>query len=129
MKQALGFAPAATLSRAAGADFFLGGLGELGGLGGLRELGELGGLRELGELGGLGELGELGGLGVQGCWPEAQQGFRCGLFEHGQCLVFGGLHLFALAGAFVVDAAEVEDAVNDDAVELVGVFLAEELGV
>ena len=101
----------------------LGGLGELGELG---ELGVLGGLGELGELGGLGELGELG---VQGCWPEALLGFRCRLFEHGQCLVFGGLHLFALAGAFVVDAAEVEDAVNDDAVELVGVFLAEELGV
>ena len=104
----------------------LGGLGELGGLGvlgGLGELGELGELRELGELGELRELGELG------CWPEALLGFRCRLFEHGQCLVFGGLHLFALAGAFVVDAAEVEDAVNDDAVELVGVFLAEELGV
>ena len=110
----------------------LGGLGELGGLGVLGELGVLGGLGELGELGVLGELGGLGGLGVlgvQGCWPEALLGFRCGLFEHGQCLVFGGLHLFALAGAFVVDAAEVEDAVNDDAVELVGVFLAEELGV
>ena len=101
-------------------------LGELGELGGLGELGVLG---VLGGLGGLGELGELGGLGVQGCWPEARLGFRCGLFEHGQCLVFGVLHLFALAGAFVVDAAEVEDAVNDDAVELVGVFLAEELGV
>ena len=101
----------------------------LGVLGGLRELGELGGLGELGVLGVLGVLGGLRGLGVLGCWPEALLGFRCGLFEHGQCLVFGGLHLFALAGAFVVDAAEMEDAVNDDAVELVGVFLAEELGV
>ena len=101
----------------------------LGGLRELGELGELGGLGELGVLGVLGGLRGLGGLGVLGCWPEALLGFRCGLFEHGQCLVFGGLHLFALAGAFVVDAAEVEDAVNDDAVELVGVFLAEELGV
>ena len=39
--------------------------------------------------------------------------------------VFGGFHQLALAGAFVVEAAEVEYAVDDDAVELLVVRLAE----
>ena len=46
-----------------------------------------------------------------------------------QCLVFGGFHYFALAWAFVVDAAEVEDAVDDDAVEFFVVGLVKLLGV
>ena len=49
--------------------------------------------------------------------------------EEGQGAVFGGFHDFAFAGAFVVDAAEVEDAVNDDAVELLVVGGAEAGGI
>ena len=49
--------------------------------------------------------------------------------KEGQGAVFGGFHDFAFAGAFVVDAAEVEDAVNDDAVELLVVGGAETGGV
>ena len=35
----------------------------------------------------------------------------------GECLIFFRLHNLALSGTFVVDAAEVENAVDDDAVE------------
>ena len=49
--------------------------------------------------------------------------------EEGQGMVFGGFHDFAFAGTFVVDAAEVEDAVNDDAVELLVVGGAEKGGI
>ena len=49
--------------------------------------------------------------------------------KEGQGAVFSSFHDFAFAGAFVVDAAEVEDAVNDDAVELLVVGGAETGGV
>lgn len=49
--------------------------------------------------------------------------------EEGQGAVFGGFHDFAFAGAFVVDAAEVEDAVDDDAVKLLVVGGAETGGI
>lgn len=37
------------------------------------------------------------------------------IFPHFQGLVFGSLHDFAFAGTLVVDAAQVQDAVDDDA--------------
>ena len=43
--------------------------------------------------------------------------------------VLGSLHQLTLTGAFVVDAAEVEYAVDDDAVQLLVVRLAECLGI
>ena len=43
--------------------------------------------------------------------------------------VLGGFHQLTLTGAFVVEAAEVEDAVDDDAVQFLVVRLAELLGV
>ena len=55
-------------------------------------------------MGGLGELrgvGAMGGLGAMGL--RVGQG-ECSA-QHGQGAVFGGLHLLALARAFVVDAA------------------------
>ena len=48
---------------------------------------------------------------------------------HAERQVFGFFHLFALAGTFVVDAAEVQNAVDDDAVQLLVVALVELLGV
>lgn len=41
---------------------------------------------------------------------------------HGQRTVLGSLHDFALAGSLVVDAAEVEYTVYDDAVQLLIIF-------
>ena len=49
--------------------------------------------------------------------------------EQGEGTVFGGFHQLALAGTLVIDATEVEDAMNDDTVELIVVGLAEELGI
>ena len=37
--------------------------------------------------------------------------------EQGEGTVFGGFHQLALAGTLVIDAAEVEDAVDDGTVE------------
>jgi len=51
------------------------------------------------------------------------------LSSHLQCLVLRGFHQFALAGPFVVDAAQVEYAVYDDAVQFVLVVLPELLGI
>jgi hypothetical protein len=41
-----------------------------------------------------------------------------------ECPVLGGLHNLALAGPFVVDAAKVENAMDNDAVELFAVVFA-----
>ena len=49
--------------------------------------------------------------------------------EHRQRLVLSRLHYLTLSGALVVDAAEMEYAVDDDTVQLLVVSLAEELGV
>ena len=50
-------------------------------------------------------------------------------FEHGESLVLVILHDLALARALVVDATQVQDAVNDDTMQLVVVGLAELLGI
>ena len=50
-------------------------------------------------------------------------------FEHGESLVLVLLHDLALARALVVDATQVQDAVNDDTMQLVVVGLAELLGI
>ena len=50
-------------------------------------------------------------------------------FEHGESLVLVLLHDLALARTLVVDAAQVQDAVNDDTMQLVVVGLAELLGI
>ena len=39
------------------------------------------------------------------------------IHSHCECLVFCSFHYFSFAGAFVIDAYEVEDSVDDDAVE------------
>ena len=44
--------------------------------------------------------------------------------EHGECLVFGGLHDGSFAWPLVVDAAEVEYAMYDHAVQLLVIVLA-----
>lgn len=64
-----------------------------------------------------------------GVWLRAGRLLSALLFEHGEGLVLGGLHDFAFARPFVVDAAEVQHAVYDDAVQLVHVFLAKLRGV
>ena len=40
------------------------------------------------------------------------------LRKHGECFVFGLLHDFTLARAFIVDAAQVQDAMDDDPMKL-----------
>lgn len=49
--------------------------------------------------------------------------------SHGQGLVLVFLHNLALAGTFVVDAAKVEDAMDDDAMKLVVVGLVKLLRI
>ena len=49
--------------------------------------------------------------------------------SHGEGLVFFCLHDFALARALVVDATKVQDAVDDDAVQLFVVRAAKLLGI
>ncbi len=51
------------------------------------------------------------------------------VFKHGEGAVFLGFHDFAFARAFVVDATEVENAVDDDAVELFFVTGANIFGI
>ena len=46
-----------------------------------------------------------------------------------QRFIFCRFHDLALSRAFVVDATEVQDAVDDDAMELLVVGLMEELGI
>ena len=65
----------------------------------------------------------VGWVGGSGLLAAAHLG------ETGQGAILGGLHDLAFAGPLVVDADEVEDAVNDDAVELVVVVLAELPGI
>ena len=48
---------------------------------------------------------------------------------HGEGTVFCLLHYFAFAGSFVVDAAQMEYAVYDDAAQFVVILLAELLGI
>ena len=48
---------------------------------------------------------------------------------YGECFVFGGFHDFALSRSFVVDAAEVQNAVDDDAVQFFVIGFAEGFGV
>lgn len=49
--------------------------------------------------------------------------------EHGERLVLSCLHDLSLTGSLVVDAAKVEDAVDDDTVELFVVGTAELVGI
>ena len=49
--------------------------------------------------------------------------------EQGEGLVLVLLHDFSLSRTFVIDAAEVQDAVDDDAVKLIIVGLAKLLGI
>ncbi len=51
----------------------------------------------------------------------------CG--KHGQSLVLIGFHDLALTRPFVIDTAEMQDAMNDDAVQLIIVGLAKLLGI
>ena len=51
------------------------------------------------------------------------------LSPHGESLILCRLHYLALARTFVVDAAEVENAVYNDAVQFLLVCLAKQLGV
>mgnify|MGYP000425330046 CR=1 FL=1 len=50
-------------------------------------------------------------------------------FEQGECLILVLLHDFTLSRTLVVDSAEVQDAVDDDAMELIIVGLAKLLGI
>ena len=49
------------------------------------------------------------------------------ILSHGERLVFGGFHDFPFSRSFVVNAAKVQDAVDDDAVQLPFVVIAGKL--
>ena len=51
------------------------------------------------------------------------------LFQHVECLVFGRFHDFALTWSLVVDATQVENAMNNHAVQLLIVWSAELIGI
>lgn len=55
--------------------------------------------------------------------------FRIAGLSHGESLVFGCFHNLAFAGAFVVDAAKVENAVNNGAVQFVLISGVELFGI
>lgn len=53
----------------------------------------------------------------------------CLIFSHPQSLVLGSLHLFTFTGSLVIYTAQVQDAMNDDAVKLALILLAELFGI
>ena len=51
------------------------------------------------------------------------------MLSHGQGFVFGGFHSCTLPGAFVIQAAEMQDAVNNHTVQLFVIGSSEQVGI
>ena len=51
------------------------------------------------------------------------------LWEEGEGAVLGSLHQFALARSFIIEAAEMQNAMNDDAVQLLFIGKTQSFGV